>query len=676
MIYKIYAQKDTTIYETNNRIAQNTGGDQILEVSKFFDEASNSIWVGNSRILIKFDLTQVSQSIADGLISNSNKFYLNLTSAAEREVKSEYDLSVYQVSGSWDGGIGQYYYNPMVTDGASWVYRNGNEVWNVADVDVFNDRLETKIPTEGIVLYEGFTDGTGSAYLTESINDINGNEPFTYIENNKLIISASNFAGTTLVFPAQLNENTTYGVQFQINPSGFNDVQFRVEDSLGVVKTTGDYENMVGSITSATTQSFDLVSTEAGEYKLRFTFFDGVDSTATSTTASFDEIYIYEKTGNTLVWETFALNRGKFELKNVVKNSNGELPKMFASESKLYLYSDNIGGGDATYSKRLSSDLVYTISSEIDNGDYPSLGFTLYDTSGIKLRNNITNLTSSYTSPATQSITFQPPKDGEYTFSYTFFDSGSNGATGSLDNFKIVYSGSLPLETISAGGYYKNAGGGTWYTSSAANTTVSQVFNKYTNDLNVDVTDYVYDWLDGTRNNDGFIIKRPAIQESGSVKYGSTQFFSSETNTIYVPTLSVRWDDSTFNTGSLLPLTATNITLYPKNLQSEYKETSKARIRIVGREKYPQRTFSSTSLINDIKYLPETTYYQIRDVETNLVLYPFDTSYSKVSCDSTGNYFDFWFNTLQPERFYQFEFRVDRNGSKEYFDGYVFKVVR
>jgi hypothetical protein len=123
-------------------------------------------------------------------------------------------------------------------------------------------------------------------------------------------------------------------------------------------------------------------------------------------------------------------------------------------------------------------------------------------------------------------------------------------------------------------------------------------------------------------------------------------------------------------------LTSDNILIYPKNLQSEYKETSKARIRIVGRERYPQRTFSDSSLITDVKYLPQTTYYQIRDVETNLVILPFDTNHTKVSCDSTGNYFDIWFNTLQPERFYQFEFRVDRAGTQEYFDGYVFKVVR
>ena len=131
-----------------------------------------------------------------------------------------------------------------------------------------------------------------------------------------------------------------------------------------------------------------------------------------------------------------------------------------------------------------------------------------------------------------------------------------------------------------------------------------------------------------------------------------------------------------FATGSLTELTADDITLYMKNLKTEYKELSRAKLRVVGRETYPQRSFTNSAPYNQIKYLPTTTYYQVRDVETNLVLIPFDTTYTKVSCDSVGNFFDFRFNTLQPERFYQFEFRVDRNGNQQYFDGFIFKVVR
>ena len=100
-------------------------------------------------------------------------------------------------------------------------------------------RQVEQVPTEGVVLYEGFTNGSGSAFLTESINDFNGNSPFTLIQNNKLIISASNFAGTTLVFPAYLLNTVSYGVQFQIDPASFDDVAFRIKTPSGVIKTEG-----------------------------------------------------------------------------------------------------------------------------------------------------------------------------------------------------------------------------------------------------------------------------------------------------------------------------------------------------------------------------------------------------------------------------------------------------
>ena len=124
MIYRIYGQKDTTIYEQNTRKTQNTGADEILEVTKFYDELTNETFIGNSRILTQFDITSLSESISNGDISSNCKFYLNLTSTEQNEVQSQYQLDVYQVSQSWAEGIGQYYYSPIVTDGVSWEYRN------------------------------------------------------------------------------------------------------------------------------------------------------------------------------------------------------------------------------------------------------------------------------------------------------------------------------------------------------------------------------------------------------------------------------------------------------------------------------------------------------------------------------------------------------------------------
>ena len=117
--------------------------------------------------------------------------------------------------------------------------------------------------------------------------------------------------------------------------------------------------------------------------------------------------------------------------------------------------------------------------------------------------------------------------------------------------------------------------------------------------------------------------------------------------------------------------------LYVKNLGTEYKESSKGKIRVYGRERFPERTFSTTSNYKLVKYLPTTTYYSVVDADTEQVIIPFDTNYTKLSCDSSGNYFNFWFNGLQPERFYKFVFRVDQNGTTKYFDdNFYFKVVR
>jgi len=674
MIYRIYGQKDTTIYELNTRKEQNTGLDEVLEVTKFFDEESNSIHMGNSRILSKFDLTEISKSISANEIPATANYQLNLTSIGDDEVETEYTLEVYPISQSWSEGTGQYFDTPISKVGSSWKYRDSQNKWGVSKTQIFNGTEVEVSPTTGVVLYEGFTNGSGSAFLTESINDFNGNSPFTLIENNKLIISASNFAGTTLVFPAYLLNTVNYGVQFQIDPSSFDDVSFRIKTPSGLVKTEGDYEGMISAITASSTQSFNLNATETGDHELRFTFFDG-SGDGTSTTGSFDEVYVYQKEGNLINWETFTQNEGKFKLRNRVNEEVGSKIKMFTSESKLNLYATN-GGADAQYSQTLQSGLNYQISASIFPGDFNSIDFTLYDTSGLPLRSGISNLTSSYTSNGVQSISFTPVLDGDYIFAYTYYNTASDGGTGSLDDFKITYSGSLSTRPITEAGYIKNEGGATWYTSSIDGTKYSQSFEKYTSDLNVNVTKYVKDILSGSRPNDGFIIKRTSADESGSIRYGSSKFFSNDTHTIYVPTLEAKWDDSSFVTGSLTELSADDITLYMKNLKTEYKELSTSKLRVVGRETYPQRSFTNSAPYNQIKYLPSTTYYQVRDVETNLVLIPFDTTYTKVSCDSTGNFFDFRFNTLQPERFYQFEFRVDRTGNKQYFDGFIFKVVR
>ena len=239
-------------------------------------------------------------------------------------------------------------------------------------------------------------------------------------------------------------------------------------------------------------------------------------------------------------------------------------------------------------------------------------------------------------------------------------------------------------------------GGGTWYTGSSEQYSLeaSQSFTHEPDDLRMDVTGIVNNWIYSGSNypNEGFMLKRSGsmgntdtnIEEGNTIHYGNFKFFSRETHTVFQPKLEVEWDDSTWSAGSLSPLTSTDLeecVVYMKGVRPEYKETSKTKFRVVGRERYPVKTFSTSSDYLTVKTLPSgSTYYSIRDAHTEDVVIPFGNG-TKVSCDSTGNYFNLWMNGLQAERFYRVLFKVvSGSGTDEtvqYFDeNWTFKVSR
>ena len=87
MIYRIYPNKDNTIYENDKLKLQNTGKDQILEVGKFYG-LDNTTLLGNSRILLGFDLTPISSSVSNGTIT-SPQYRLRLENVESSELQDE-----------------------------------------------------------------------------------------------------------------------------------------------------------------------------------------------------------------------------------------------------------------------------------------------------------------------------------------------------------------------------------------------------------------------------------------------------------------------------------------------------------------------------------------------------------------------------------------------------------
>ena len=225
------------------------------------------------------------------------------------------------------------------------------------------------------------------------------------------------------------------------------------------------------------------------------------------------------------------------------------------------------------------------------------------------------------------------------------------------------------------------AGGGTWHTTASGEYYASQSFTYESGDVRMDVTNIVQKWLSGSIENDGILIKRSGSEERDSKKRGSLKFFSRDTHTIYSPKLEVCWNEASgsFNTGSLDPLDVLDkdSIIYMRHNNGKYKENTRTRFRVYGREKYPAKTFATTSAELTIKYLPSSSYYCIKDGHTDETIVPFDTKYTTLSCDSNGNYFDLYMNGLQPERHYRFVYKVVSGSRMEFYDNnYLFKVVR
>jgi hypothetical protein len=174
------------------------------------------------------------------------------------------------------------------------------------------------------------------------------------------------------------------------------------------------------------------------------------------------------------------------------------------------------------------------------------------------------------------------------------------------------------------------------------------------------VTGIVNRWLSGSIPNNGFIVHHGLENEENTLDYGVLKFFSKETNTIYEPKLEVVWNDVSFVTGSLLPVTGSAQDDYKvviTNLKTEYTKDSRIKIRIKGRDMFPLKSFSTTFEYDQSKYLPTTSYYQLEDYITNDVIFPFG-EYTKISCDTTSNYFILDLNTLPLYRTYRLKLKI------------------
>ena len=256
------------------------------------------------------------------------------------------------------------------------------------------------------------------------------------------------------------------------------------------------------------------------------------------------------------------------------------------------------------------------------------------------------------------------------------------------------YSGSFPwsvggvigteLYTSSFNPLYVSQGGGNWFYSGSGVSSyrVTQSFGlRDLKDIQFNVTDIVSRWNDNIIPNYGFITKWENQIEFNTSSFVQPilKYYSVDTNTIYPPHLEFRWDDyTTVLTGSLSGsiVSTSNIKLSLVENPGIFTPESINRFYINVSPLYPPRTFQTSSYFTNQYFLPENSYFAIKDLDTNEFVINFDNNYTKISSDNRGNYFDLYMSGLEPERYYKILVKTIINGSTKIFDdNYYFKII-
>lgn len=166
------------------------------------------------------------------------------------------------------------------------------------------------------------------------------------------------------------------------------------------------------------------------------------------------------------------------------------------------------------------------------------------------------------------------------------------------------------------------------------------------------VKDLMLDVSNNPTPQHGFVIKFPRNIEFNSGSSTDLKFFSVDTHTIYPPCLEFRWDDSNYS--SSLPVINSGQSVISLNSNAAtFEQGSIQQFRVTARDRYPVRMFQTSSIYLNAKILPSSSYWSIKDLDTDEIVVDFDITNTKLSADNQGNYFTVYMSGLEPERYYK-----------------------
>lgn len=313
------------------------------------------------------------------------------------------------------------------------------------------------------------------------------------------------------------------------------------------------------------------------------------------------------------------------------------------------------------------NDITYVSSSLIKNNSWKSyLKLFVANAEGVNTDTKVlVNAVSQSWDMGTGKYMDSPETQNGVSWVWTNYSGSNKWITSS---FAANSTGSFPSS---------NTGGGVWWVSPSA----SQTFSYRSNlDLEFDVTNIVENWSGSLWNNYGFIVRQDPSQEFVNDINSQTElkYFSIDTHTIYPPQLEFRWKDFTWNpSGNTSVISGSNIYVSIANNPGFFYPESVQRFRLNVRPQYPDRAFQTSSIYTKNYYLPSgSSWYAIKDLDTNEMVIDFDSEYTLISADSESSFFDLYMNGLEPERYYCILVKTTIGSSTYVFDNnYNFKVI-
>ena len=649
------------------------------------------------RAMLKFDITAISTSVANGTISNP-QFFLKLKICNEYDLPIAYRLYALPTSQSWEMGDG--YWSDGGSDlGASWTYRNANNgnVWYSQSLS--GSRHSIDFITNPSLSTASFAYGGGTWYTSSWCSQsfqyqssdvymdvtpmamawISGtlpNEGLIVISSDELIPTGSGFI---LKFFSQ-DTNTIYSPCLDV---AWNDSTF----------VTGS--ESTASVSFVTMSAGITASIQSGS---TFTIAGGISGSFSASTFLNMTPY-YVTSSNELLNGTYLKFTGSF---------TGSFEGIAIDLFGLFT-------GSGEFSASYFSGLLDGIPS-ILSGSISASNIDGYITGSATMQTAF----GTYTGPLTASyINLYGSASGYYFDAYNNWFYGfvdGEGLTGNINNLPIIGNAgglifiSQSLVTGPCGkSFSASLASGSFFNGIWSGSTFTAYYVDYkfenailtgswieaallgatvTIPLPSSIDPYAYAYVNGTYIS-GKALGTYILSGSTSASFNgqfiqgnllggylNVQLSGSVYTSSFITTGSVEMTSSL-----LFPMDVDRpFTIVIQNLSSIYRSGDIVKIGVFGRKQFPLKTFGKTTQQQQYlipEFLPSSSYYALKDNQTEEIVLNFD-SYTQLSCEYPyGNYFIVDTTGLPQERYYRVLIRVN-NGNEIYTidTGKTFKIVR